>query len=89
MIRPQEIEEKSAKFGVPISSIERDYVQNCRVSHKSNSMNDIHNLSQRTMVKMIVNDHKIVSENLKANSCVKVSVWCVPYEFRIKNTFKY
>ena len=38
---------------------------------------------------MIVNDHKIVSENLKADSCVKVSVACVPYEFRIKDTFKY
>jgi len=33
MIRPQEIEEKSAKFGVPISSIERDYVQNWILKH--------------------------------------------------------
>ncbi len=38
---------------------------------------------------MIVNDHEIVSENLKADGCVKVSVSCVPYEFGIKDTFKY
>jgi hypothetical protein len=33
------------------------------------------------MVKMIVNDHEIVSENLKADNCVKVSISYVLYEF--------
>ena len=33
MIRPQEIEEKSAQLGVPISAIERDYVQNWILKH--------------------------------------------------------
>ncbi|WP_292595250.1 nucleotidyl transferase AbiEii/AbiGii toxin family protein [Mesotoga sp. UBA5847] len=33
MIRPQEIEEKSGQLGVPISAIERDYVQNWILKH--------------------------------------------------------
>jgi hypothetical protein len=52
-------------------------------------MDDIHNPSQRMMVKMIENDYKIVSENLKADGCVEVFVLCVPYEFKIKDTLKY
>jgi predicted nucleotidyltransferase component of viral defense system len=33
MIRPQEIEEKSAEMRVPVSAIERDYVQNWILKH--------------------------------------------------------